>query len=513
MAARRHWHRTPIARALTGAVVAAAVIATVSAGQRTPTQKPAAAPRRDAATVRLQRDIETLLNTPDLERTTWGIVVRSLQRKDDLFALNDRKLLLPASNMKIVTLAAAAELLGWSYSFPTTLIGMGPVESGVLEGDLLVVGGGDPSIDNWDGAANKLFGRWAEALKALGVTSVNGRIVGDDDDFEDEGIGAGWAWDDLDRSFATGVGALQFNQNSVQLAISPGLAGQPASVGLNPDGSGLNVKNLITTTPGSGPAVVSRRGADSNAIELRGTIRPGAAPVVRPVSVPNPTLYFVRALRSALIDAGIGVVGEAVDIDDLGERPVRARGTALVTHGSPPLSELAVTMMKVSQNLYAETLLKALGRLIPTGNETATAAAGREVVKRTLEQWGVMPEEIVVSDGSGLSRYNLSTPRALMTVLVHVVGSDTLKGPFETALPLAGVDGTLAARLKGTPADKKMRAKTGAFSNARALSGYITAENGEPLAFVLLANNFGVPAEAVEKAMDAIVVKLAQFRR
>jgi D-alanyl-D-alanine carboxypeptidase/D-alanyl-D-alanine-endopeptidase (penicillin-binding protein 4) len=204
-----------------------------------------------------------------------------------------------------------------------------------------------------------------------------------------------------------------------------------------------------------------------------------------------------------------------VDIDDLDERPARALGTLLVSHGSAPLSTLAATMMKLSQNLYAETLFKAAGGAgaVERNPGVATAASGREVVAKALEQWGIPREEVVVADGSGLSRYNLITPRALITILTHVDRTERLKAPFEAALPVAGVDGTLGARLRGTPAEKKVRAKTGAFSNARALSGYVTAASGEPLAFVLLANNFGVPAEAIERAMDAIVVKLAQFKR
>lgn len=517
MAARRAGFSTPVARALAAALLAAGTIITTATGLLSQAQKPAPE-RRDQASIRLQRDIDALLSEPALQRTTWGIVITSLQRKDDLYTLNDHKLLLPASNMKIVTLAVAAERLGWSYSFPTSLIAMGPIEDGTLEGDLLVVGEGDPSIDNWDGAGAKLFARWAEGLKALGVAAIKGRIVGDDDAFEDEGFGAGWAWDDLDRSFATGVGALQFNQNSVQLVVTPGPVGQPATVALNPEYSGLNITNQITTVAVVTPSIVSRRGAGAGAIELRGTVRPGTQPMVRPVSVPNPTLYFVNALRAALIDEGIAVAGEAVDIDDLAERPARARGTVLVSHASPPLSTLATTMMKLSQNLYAETLFKAAGAAgapgaIDRNSGIATAAAGREIVTKTLEQWGVPREEMVVTDGSGLSRYNLITPRALSTVLTHVDRTETLKVPFESALPLGGVDGTLAGRLRGTAAAKNVRAKTGAFSNARALSGYVKAANGEPLVFVLLANNFGVPAEAVEKAMDGIIVKLAQFRR
>ena len=148
--------------------------------------------------------------------------MRSLDRQETLYAANPDILLMPASAMKIVTLATAASRLGWDYTYETRLLGIGAVDFGFLDGDLLVVGSGDPSIDDWDGAAARLFQGWADRLKAAGVRTIGGRIVGDDNQFEDEGLGPGWMWDDLGASFATGAGALQFNQNTARARIVPG---------------------------------------------------------------------------------------------------------------------------------------------------------------------------------------------------------------------------------------------------------------------------------------------------
>ncbi len=184
------------------AVLAAAAPAPAAASQRRN------ASRLRSAVNELQRDINRLL-APTSERATWGVLVKSLATNDTLYALNPRKLFVPASNMKLATLAAAAERLGWAYSYETRLIAHGTLlPSGFLDGDLLVVGSGDPSIDDWDGAATRLFQSWAEQLKASGVTTIGGRIIGDDNAFDEETLGMGWAWDDLGRSFATGVGAL-----------------------------------------------------------------------------------------------------------------------------------------------------------------------------------------------------------------------------------------------------------------------------------------------------------------
>jgi len=464
-----------------------------------------------AAVRDLQRNIDALLAAPALDSGTWGVVVKSVALQDTLYSRNGGKLLLPASNMKVLTLAAAADRLGWDFSFETRLVGAGPIEEGILQGDLVVVGSGDPSLDDWDGAGTALFQSWAASLKASGVHAINGRIIGDDDSFDDDPWGAGWAWDDLDRSFATGVGALQFNQNTAQLRITAGpRAGDPAMVTIGPSGSGLSVRNQLTTGDAkTSVSIAVRRRLDSPALELRGSLPAGTGPFVRNVAVHNPTEYFVSQLRDALIAAGIDVLGAAVDIDDIDDPPSRARGAVLVTHRSPPLSTLAGTMMKLSQNLYAETLLKAMGTLKAVGG----LESGRTAVLSVLQAWGIPSSGVSIADGSGLSTYDLLTPDALVAILTHVAQDSRLRDPFHAALPVAGRDGTLAQRLKGTPAEGNVRAKTGSLANARAMSGYVQSATAEPLVFSIIVNNFGVASEAVEKTMDAIIVSLARFSR
>jgi D-alanyl-D-alanine carboxypeptidase/D-alanyl-D-alanine-endopeptidase (penicillin-binding protein 4) len=406
--------------------------------------------------------------------------------------------------MKIVTLAAAAERLGWNYSFETKLVAAGPIDAGVLHGDLIVIGTGDPNIDDWDGAATRLFGRWAADLKSKGITKISGRIVGDDNLLGDQLLGAGWAWDDLASSFATSAGALQFNENTSRLTVMPASsAGEPAVVSLAPGGTGLTIRNTVQTAASSSVAAVeSRRGAGSTVLELRGFIPVGAAPVVRNVSVYNPTLYFVTALRDALIANGIDVAGAPADIDEIEEIagvPPAPDGAPMVSYMSPPLSMLAQTMMKNSQNLFAESLFNVIG--------------ARDAVRAVLQQWGIGASDVVVTDGSGLSRYNLTTPEALVEVLTHVYRDDRSRDPFTATLPIAGQDGTLAQRMKGTAADGNARAKSGTMSNVRALAGYVRTADGEPLVFAIVANNFGTAGDLVEDTTDALVVRLAEFRR
>ena len=493
------------------ALVALVLLLGVAACHATPRATVIPASRAAGAIPQLQRDIEAILAAPALTRSYWGVLVRSAKNDDTLYSLNPDKLLMPGSTMKIVTLAAAAERLGWPYVFDTRLVADGPIDAGVLNGDLVVVGSGDPSILDGEAVASGVFDGWAETLKANGVRTITGRIIGDDDAFDDETLGPGWAWDDLPGRDAVGVSALQYNENTVQATISPGGAiGAAARVRFAPPGSGLDLDNELTTAaPGTVPSIVAGRLAGSPRLQLRGSIALASDPIVRILSVDNPTLFFVTVFRDTLISHGIEVRGPAVDVDDVTGVPSAGYGTVLSIHHSPPLSTLAMRLMKNSVNLYGETLLKTIG---------ATAGAptfegGRIAAADTLQPWGVSPAGVVQVDGSGLSRYNYITAETLVTVLMHIDRNEGLRGPFEASLPVAGRDGTLAARMKGTAAEGNARAKSGTLANVRSLAGYVTTADGEPLVFGIVANNFGTMPEVAVAAIDAIVIKLAEFKR
>src|SRR6185295_4909283 len=210
-------------------------------------------------------------------------------------------------------------------------------------------------------------------------------------------------------------------------------AGALATITVGPAGTSLAVRNLVTTAADAVEKPITiRRVPGTTALEVRGSVSINAGRIVRNVSVDNPTIYFVSALRQGLTAAGIAVRGQAVDIDDLADPPSRQTGTTIISHRSPPLSELAQTMMRLSQNLYAETLLKTLGSVDGPG----TAESGRLAIAGIVREWGIGPTDLVVEDGSGLTRYNLATPEALAGILAHVDRDQRLRGPFEASLPI-----------------------------------------------------------------------------
>jgi len=477
---------------------------------------PPHAPLAPDSVFALRHQIDALIDAPALSRGYWGVSIHSLRHDDLLYEHDARKLLLPASNMKIVTLAVAAARLGWDFTYSTRAFAGGPIVDGTLRGDLLVVGSGDPSVQ-LVGAKQAASGRrlstfdvWADHLARQGIRKIDGRIVGDDTAFDDEPLGFGWSWDDLSDDYAAGVGALQFNESWVRVTVTPGHVEQSlASIEMVPEGSGLIVDNLVTTSAAAVPASIGRRRQPGSArLMLDGTIPLGGDPVALDVAVVNPTEYFVTEFRRALIDHGIDVSGAAVSIHNITD-PSAPVGQPILDAASPPLRNLAVRLMKSSQNQYAETLLKTIAAHAGSG----TWENGRKLALETLTSWGIGSSDIVMADGSGLSRYDYVTADAIVRVLAHVYADERMREPFVASLPIAGQDGTLSTRMKGTAAAGNARAKTGSMTRVRSISGYVQTADGEPVVFSIIANNFDVAPEEIDKTSDAIVIALARFTR
>jgi len=442
---------------------------------------------------------------PGVERGVWGVVVQSLDRPERLFELNPRTLLVPASSAKLLSAATAIDTVGWNYRFETILETNGTIVDGVLQGDLVVVGSGDPSIGGRGGEA---LTAWIDSLKALGIQSIQGRVVGDDDLLEEPRPAFSWAWDDLATSGAL-YGALNFEENRMTVTITPGvMPGENAALGVDPIAMDRPLINRVVTRERTAAQLIwSEQRPGEVALTIAGTIPVAAAPAKLTVAVGNPTLWFARALRYRLIEAGIDVGGAAADVDDLPVPFDRSAMKVLFTYRSPPLADLIRPLFKDSINLYGEAVFR-----LNAPRDMPTNDAAIEHVRQKLATWGLMPDGQQVVDGSGLSRRDVIAPDTLVNILQRMYDADPA-APWMVALPLAGVDGTLQNRMRATPAERNVRAKTGSMSNVRSLAGYVTTRSGEHLAFAIILNNFeGTSAEA-NQAVDAIAAKLASFTR
>jgi serine-type D-Ala-D-Ala carboxypeptidase/endopeptidase (penicillin-binding protein 4) len=489
-----------------------AVALLLAAAACAPLAGPARAP---AAGAPLTAELDAIFADTAMAHAHWGVFVRSLETGRVLYSRNAERLFVPASNAKLWTGAAALEVLGPEYRYHTHLLAAGPVRNGVLQGDLVVVGSGDPTISArfHGGEPRAVFRAWADSLRARGVTRVAGAILAIDTVFARVPWGPGWAWDDLDAGYAAEVGGLNFNDGIADVRVFPGGApGQPAVIALDPPTSYAGVVSEVTTgAPGSPARLAVSRDAVTPVLTFRGSVAADTSALARTVAVRGVSQYFTAVLRETLREQGILVEGPPLDGLEWPERVAdAARATPLFVHRSPPLREIVPAYMKPSQNQIAETLLRTLGR---EARGAGTSAAGIAVVDSVMRLWQVGHHPRRLADGSGLSRYNLASP-LFFADLNTVMAQGPHAGLWADAQPLAGVDGTLAGRLRGTAAEGRVQAKTGTLSGVRALSGYLTTQAGERLVFSIIANHHTRPAATADRVVDAALVRLvAEPRR
>ena len=465
---------------------------------------------------RLHADLTAIFSASQFERSFWSVLVAAANSSESVYALNDAKLMMPASTMKIITAATAGELLGWDHQFETRIVSTVPIDRGILRGDLIVIGGGDPSISE-RGETPGTLATLARQIHDAGISQIEGGIIGFDDLFDDRGLGNGWTLDNLPYGYSAPVSALEYNEGSADLVIRAGTEpGAAVAIQVRPEGSGLQVENQLVTIAESGTGMLTlKRYPGSSRVIVQGQIPAKAPPFARTASVDNPTVFFAAALRHALVAAGVRVAGDAVDADELESKPDLTGARTLASHKSPPLRQLVSSMMKVSQNQYAEMLLLHLAAAgqsaVATSEVSAKAGAAR--VREVLKGWNIADESYVIADGSGLSRYNYVASQTLVRILQVMRSDAEHTSAFIESLPVAGRDGTLSRRLAGTAAEGKVRAKTGTVDNVRAIAGYVETADGETLVFSMIANNFTVAASAIDAATDNALVRLATFTR
>ncbi len=476
----------------------------------------------------LRARIESLLNNPDLAPSQMAVKVVSLDTGRTLFEENGEKLLHPASNMKIYTVAAALDRLGPDYRFKTSVYAPSmPDASGTIRGDLVIYGRGDPSFAASfnNGDYYKAIDDFAARIASTGVKRVEGNIVGDESYFTGSRLGYGWEWDDLQWYFGAEVSALTVNDNALDLFVRPGRdVGSQAVVETGPVTPAIQIVNRATTSPrGTRRNITVHRPLGTNIIEVSGSVPLGLdltdKGLIGSVAVPNPPLVFLYMLRSSLATRGVTITGQSLVLDARARltQPLRVESLVeLASRESPPLSVIAAQTLKPSQNLYTELLLRTLGKMsAPVGvvspTERTSTDDGVEAVRSFLRGAGIEPRgQFVMADGSGLSRHNYITANATVRLLTFMA-THRHANAFRDAMPIAGVDGTLRTRLRDTPAQGNMRAKTGTINAVASLSGYVTSGAGERLVFSIILNNYPEESSSRRSHIDAIAILLASF--
>jgi D-alanyl-D-alanine carboxypeptidase/D-alanyl-D-alanine-endopeptidase (penicillin-binding protein 4) len=497
----------------------------------------------------LKTRISQVLAKPELAPALVGVKVVSLDNGRVLFEENAAKLLRPASNMKIYTVAAALDRLQPDYRFNTSVFAPAPPDSkGVIRGELRIYGRGDPSIAARfnNGDYFKAIDDLASRIVAAGVKRVEGDLVGDETYFVGPKYGAGWEWEDLTWYYGAEVTPLAVNDNALDLFVKPGTAvGQPAVITTGPPDPLLTIVNRVTTSAkGLRRELSIYRGLNDNTITISGSIPLEDRGYTGGIGISHPALLFVYLLRTSLTTKGVVITGRSRVTGEVATAPLSSSSlpaaspaqVEIATLQSPPFSVIAAQTLKPSQNLYTELILRTLGKLpplpspspSPSATPAASAAAspsstpipsifqktsetlGLEVVRSFLKTAGVRPESLVLDDGSGLSRGDMITADSTVQLL-QFMDKHRYAAVFRDALPIAGVDGTLRNRLKGTPAENNLRAKTGSLSSANSLAGYVTTAAGERLAFAIMVNNYPRDVDARSACIDPIAVLLASF--
>jgi len=466
----------------------------------------------------LAAQLEGALATYGRADASWVIVVLSLDTGDTLFELNPDVPLAPASNMKLLTTAAALARLGPDYRFRTYLVTDGEVRDSILHGDLVLFGTGDPGIsDRFYRRKDDVLQSLIDQLQAAGVRHVEGDVVADASFFPGPLRHDGWDRRDLNEHFTAGISALSYNENVVSFRIVPGPMGEPPVVSTVPSPSGLEVQNLATTvSTGPRPRLAILRDDPLEPVRIEGRMLANSRDVWRQMTVSDPALFAGAVFRDALERRGITVTGRTRVVHLPAGSAVRrvsapalGRGgaTILARHVSEPLTRYLEVVNKESNNLFAEVLFRAVGRAATgVGSFDRSAVA----VKEALAELGVDTTGLAQVDGSGLAGGNRVTPRAFVETLERVADSPFWPDFWET-LPRAGTPREMS-RMSRTAAAGNLRAKTGTIERVSALSGVVRSADGERLAFSILVNDARSQSRA-KRVENLIGIRLASFTR
>src|SRR6266404_1839048 len=475
-------------------------------------------PHVAAANRKFSERADALLTSTPASKGEWGLLIVDAETGETLYELNADRYFVPASNMKLFTTALALAKLGPDYRFHTTLETHGTVSpEGLLNGDLYLVGRGDPNLSNrkfpydlkeeFDGAPEKVLAELADALVAKGVKEISGDVIGDDSYFPREPYPSGWEIDDMVWEYGAAVSAIVVDDNTVTLTLTPGdSAGAPVQAVVAPGTPDFIVQTAVVTSAAEKKSDLPlTREPNSKIVVIRGTMPAHSAPRKLVLAIHDPAEHAAALLARLLAERGVKVVGtvRSMHIPDAAGAAPRA---VLAEHVSVPLGDSVKLVNKISQNLHTEMLLRAAAR------STAVWNTPEDLMKFPADFYaaaGIAPGDVIQTDGSGLSRHDLVTPRAIVALLKYAQGQPWF-APYFASLPVAGVDGTLETLMKNTASAGRMHAKTGSVEHVRTRSGFVDTPGGRRLIFSFLSNNQGGKNHEASDALDGLCLAMIE---
>jgi D-alanyl-D-alanine carboxypeptidase/D-alanyl-D-alanine-endopeptidase (penicillin-binding protein 4) len=472
-----------------------------------------------AAAQTLKQRIDARLDSPPFNRQLWGVALVD-DRGRLLYGRNQDRLFIPASNTKLLVTSVASALLPPSWTVKTSLYTGGPVVDGVIQGDLVLYGRGDPTFSDRCYAIDTtragvcdhdIFARFhamADSLKARGISGIAGDLVGDGSYFEPQIVHPGWESYDLNWWYAAPVSGLVFNDNSVDIKWGPGAElGSPAVISITPWLGDLTLDNRSSTRAGGGDNLDFFRDPGTMTIRAEGNVDLGSSGGTEYFAMPDPDLFAARALRQAMADAGITVLGATRSTVDSFDFRLLRQQPALLEVESRPFSDWVFPILNTSQNLFAEQLLKQLGRVFGTAGSWDE---GLRVERRfMIDSMKIDSTQFSASDGSGLSSSNLVSPLAFTRIL-SFIRQHPHWPTFAAGLPQSGNPGSLRNRFKNTPIEGRVWAKTGSISRVNTLSGFFETRAGRRYFFSVQANHHTLPGRVILAQLDSVVVDMAR---
>ena len=471
-----------------------------------------------AAAKRFAARADSWLETAPNHKGQWGLLIVDAQTGETLYEQNADQYFIPASNMKLFTTALALAKLGPDYRFHTTLETHGAISAdGTLDGDLFLVGRGDPNLSNrkfpyaleeqFDGPPEKVVAELADTLVAKGVKEIRGDVVGDDSFFPSQPYPDGWEIGDMVWGYGAAICAIVVEDNTVTLTLTPGRrAGDAVESAVAPPTPDFAVDNqVVTSAPEVKSDLTLKREPGSKMVSIRGTLPAGGAPRKLVLGIHEPAEHAAALLARLLIDKRVKISGMARAVH-LPEPVTAVPRAILAEHISVPLGDAVKLVNKISQNLHAEVLLRAAAR------QNGMWSSPGELMKFPADFYaaaGIAPEDVIQSDGSGLSRRDLITPRAVVSLLQYAQKQPWF-GVFLDSLPVAGVDGTLETLMKNTAACGNMHAKTGSVEHVRTRSGFADTPGGRRLIFSFLGNNQGGKNHEASDALDGLSIAMIE---
>jgi D-alanyl-D-alanine carboxypeptidase/D-alanyl-D-alanine-endopeptidase (penicillin-binding protein 4) len=502
-------------------ILAGEVLAATELGQpkpATPTVSNPKKPRVAAATRKFGDRADAILAAAPASKGEWGLLIVDAETGETLYELNPDRYFVPASNMKLFTTALALAKLGPDYRFHTTLETRGAVSpEGVLTGDLFLVGRGDPNLSNrkfpydlkeeFDGPPEKVLAEFADALVSKGVKEIAGDVVGDDSYFPREPYPNGWEIDDMVWEYGSAISAIVVDDNTVTLTLTAAdTTGAPAQAVVAPATPDFIVQNEVVTSAAETKSDLTlTREPNSKTVVIRGTMPAHSASRKLVLAIHDPAEHAAALLSRLLAERGVKVSGasRAIHIPEAVGATPRA---VLAEHLSVPLGDSVKLVNKISQNLHTEMLLRAAAR------NTAVWNTPDDLMKFPADFYaaaGIEPGDVIQKDGSGLSRHDLVTPRAIVALLKYAQGQPWF-APYYASLPVAGVDGTLETLMKNTPSAGHIHAKTGSVEHVRTRSGFADTSNGRRLIFSFLSNNQGGKNHEASDALDGLCLAMIE---